>query len=30
MENGSPVNALKEMNEIYQQSLLHKKTNIAV
>lgn len=30
MENGSPVNALYKMNEIYQQSLLHKKISIAV
>jgi multiple sugar transport system substrate-binding protein len=26
MKNGNPVDALNEMNEIYQQSLLHKKT----
>jgi multiple sugar transport system substrate-binding protein len=30
MENSNPVNALQEMNTIYQQSLLHKKNMIAV
>ncbi len=30
LENSSAINALNEMNEIYQQSLLHKKTSIAV
>jgi multiple sugar transport system substrate-binding protein len=30
LENSSPINALNEMNEIYQQSLLHKKTTVAL
>ncbi|MGF2411053.1 ABC transporter substrate-binding protein [Ferruginibacter sp.] len=30
MENGNAVTALNEMNIIYQQSLLHKKTTVAV
>jgi multiple sugar transport system substrate-binding protein len=30
LENCNPVNALHEMNEIYQQSLRHKKTILAV
>jgi multiple sugar transport system substrate-binding protein len=30
IENSKPVTALNEMNEIYQQSLLHKKIIIAV